>query len=111
MRSGFYYSMEGTSVGACSEGPLGHPGDGEYRVWPVLQFTIAAKYTYEALTLGLSGHTGVGSEYVRGVQGQEAFTERTFRVEVQIPREAIASALNLPEAEKYALYERLEDCG
>lgn len=110
MRAGFYYSVAGTDVGGCSEGPLGHPGDGESRGWPVLEFTIAAKYTYEMLTLGLSGRTGKGAEYVRGKRGLDLSTQWTFRAEVRIPREAIAEALKLPDAEKYALYERLELC-
>lgn len=110
MRSGFYYSIAGTDVGGCSEGPLGHPGDGETRSWPVIEFNIAAKYTYEMLTLGLSGRTGEGAEYVRGERGSHLQTRWTFRAEVRIPREVISSALNLPDPEKRALYERLELC-
>jgi hypothetical protein len=114
MRSGFYYSMQGTYVGGCSEGPLGHPGDGEFYVRRVLEFTIAAKYTYDFLTLGLSGRTGEGEEVHRGAAVKLPAGRRlepwTFRIELRIPREAIAEALRLPDPEKYSLYERLELC-
>ena len=114
MRAGFHYSIEGTKVGSVSEGPLGHPGDGEFRIWPILNFTIAAKYTYELLTLGVTGRTGNGSEVHRGeavnVEAGQKLQPWTFKLELRIPREAIAEALRLPELEKHSLYEKLEFC-
>ena len=111
MRAGFFYSVEGTDVGACSES-IGHPADGEFLVRDVLQFTIAAKYTFDELTLGVTGRTGEGREIHRGqiiappnVKLQLALT---FRIEVRIPREAIAETLNLVEKERYDFYVRLD---
>lgn len=112
MRSEFYYSVQGTYVGGCSEGPLGHPADGESHVRRILEFTIAAKYTYDFLTLGVSGRTANGEEVHRGVAVNlpvgKVLRPWTFRIEVRIPREAIAEVLRLPDPEKHSLYESLE---
>jgi len=108
MRSGFYYAIEGTDVGNCSEGG-NHPEDREARIWPILAFTVAAKYTYETLTLGVSGRTGPGYRQLPGTTETEPWssTTGTFRLEVRIPREAIADALKLADGDKYRLYEKL----
>ena len=109
MRSGFYYAIEGTEVGTCSEGGR-HPEDREARIWPILAFTLAAKYTYEALTLGVSGRTGPGYRFLPATSDTEPWssTMGTFRLEVRIPREAIATVLKLGETDKYRLYEKLD---
>lgn len=102
MQSGFFYSMTGTEVGGCSEGPLGHPGDGEYDAWPVVAFKIAAKCTSKALTLGVSGTTGEGTS---GFEHPEPLKPWKFHIEIRIPRDAIADALNLSEPEQRKLQE------
>jgi hypothetical protein len=102
MRSGFFYSIQGTKVGGCSEGPLGHPGDGEFDIWPVVEFSIAAKYTSDMLTLGVSGSTGEG---VCGFKRPDPLKPWKFRIEVHIPWDAIADALSLPPPERRSLQE------
>ena len=102
MRNGFFYSIQGTKVGGCSEGPLGHPGDGEFNVWPIREFSIAAKYTREGLELSASGRTGDGTSGSGHAQPLEPWT---FRVELRIPRDAVAKALSLPGPERRSLQE------
>lgn len=114
MRSGFSETVRGNQIGTCSEGPLGHPGDGEFLVWPILEFTISARYTYQQLTLGLSGRTGVGNEVHRGevvnAQYGEQLQPWSFQLEIRLPREVIADVLRLESHDKYSLYEKLEHC-
>ncbi|MGW8394173.1 hypothetical protein [Pseudoduganella sp. HUAS MS19] len=43
----FEYSISGTNVGTCQNGPLGHPADGEYDTWPIKQFRTRSIFSRE----------------------------------------------------------------
>jgi len=99
MRSGFFYSTHGTEVGSCSQG-----GSSRESVmadsWPVIEFAVGVKYGQETLTIGVSGTTGEG---VSGSDLPRPLEPWKFRIEVRIPRNVIADALNLPDAERRML--------
>lgn len=111
MQSGFFYSIEGTEIGSCSEGPLGHPADREYRIWPLLKFTISAKYSSSMLTLKLSGSTDKGFEVEQGIPNNKhnnALKSMTFELCINIPKDYISDALKLPANDARSLYEKME---
>lgn len=43
MKTGFFYSIAGTDVGAYVDGPLGHPGDGEFDHRPIKRFDVRSR--------------------------------------------------------------------
>ena len=93
MRSGFFYSLQGTQVGGCSEG--GDPREpGTANTWPIIEFSIAVKYGQETLTIGVSGTTGEG---IGGSELHKPLEAWKFRIEVRIPRNVIADALDLSD--------------
>ncbi|PKM45689.1 MAG: hypothetical protein CVV05_05355 [Gammaproteobacteria bacterium HGW-Gammaproteobacteria-1] len=61
MTEGFYYEISGTEVGAYSEGPLGHPGDGEFAVRPLRSVRITVEYWSETIVTTITGKTDEGS--------------------------------------------------
>lgn len=61
MSGGFFYEISGTRVGGYSEGPLGHPGDGEFDYRPLRSFRLDVKYHASGITTALSGKTDEGT--------------------------------------------------
>jgi len=82
------YAISGTRVGSLSNGPLGHPGDGEYDTWTMTQFRVRATFSREYLAVGIDGTTAEGKSgfYRDGGRYLEPLPPRQFQVAFELPR-------------------------
>jgi len=110
MKNGIYYSIMGTKVGAYNEGPLGHPGDGEYDSRPIKEFMVRSKYTSAALSIEIEGSTEAGtsgfSQY--GPQYKNPLPPWKFHVLFRVPRAEMKSFFKFTDF-NYPFFEKLLD--
>jgi hypothetical protein len=59
---GYQISMQGSMLGSYTNGPLGHPGDGEFEIFDVLKASISGTYRKEGLDIDIEVSTGRGDE-------------------------------------------------
>ena len=95
IKDGFQISMEGNKLGTYSNGPLGHPGDGEYEIYEVLQASIFGKYNKEGLEICMTAKTGRGRDvcYFAKEESVERHESRSVTVKFHVPREKLIAFL------------------
>jgi hypothetical protein len=59
---GYQINIQGNTLGSYKNGPLGHPGDGEYEIYNVLKASISGKYRKEGLDIEIAVNTSRGKE-------------------------------------------------
>ena len=71
---GFYYHLKGTRVGTYSDGPLGHPGDGEFDTRPISDVRIDVAYRINDIKVDILGCTDEGKGGFGGVLPSREFS-------------------------------------
>ena len=106
MRSGFFYSITGTDLGAFTYGPLGHPGDGEYDYRPINSFVVSGKFTSSELSVKFEGITLSGRSGIS--ENMQPLEPWAFDIEFRVPRSEMVAFLQLQNAEYFE--ERVGAC-
>jgi hypothetical protein len=88
MKKGFFYEIAGTKVGSIHQGPLGHPGDGEFYDWPIRKIRTDIQYSCDSIITQITGVT----EYGSGIRiHTDQLNPIEFFLEFEIPREKMQS--------------------
>lgn len=94
MEEGLYFDFKGHRLGGISEGPLGHPGDGEYHTWDIIAFRTEVSYAPEGIKVDISGQTTSG---IDGFDAGKKLPPKKFEAQFTIPTERFAEFFQLKE--------------
>ncbi|WP_395668920.1 hypothetical protein [Rhodoferax sp.] len=99
VNEGFQIAMEGNKLGMYSNGPLGHPGDGEYEIYLILQASILGKYCKDGLEIHIKVKTGRGKDvcYFANQESAEKHEARSVTVKFHVPKEKLIAFLGFPD--------------
>lgn len=104
--SGFFYEISGTKVGGYSEGPLGHPGDGEFDYRLLRSFRLEVKYSAVGITAALSGKTEVGTS---PFNNKLALDPWEFVVEFDIPKTSMQKFFQFSDSVREHVYKLFDE--
>jgi hypothetical protein len=62
VESGYLTNIQGNGLGSYTNGPLGHPGDGEFEIYRLLHTSFAGKLLKEGLGVEIKANTSLGKE-------------------------------------------------
>lgn len=109
MKSGFFYSVSGTSVGSYAQGPLGNPRDCEFNQRPVKRFDIHSQYTAELLTVKIEGTTEAGVHAFPQNQGKP-LPPWAFKIQFAVPRSDMKRFFGFADFNYPAFEQLLDGC-
>ena len=95
LRESFFYEIAGTQVGNVSQGPLGHPGDGEFNYWPMRKFRVEVKFKAGGIMVSVSGESGAGRD---GFDENKALAPQYVKANFEIPIDEIKEFFQLTDA-------------
>jgi hypothetical protein len=96
MGEGVRFGITGPDCASILQGPLGHPGDGEYDRWSVERVELSFRYLYRQLHVCLAGRSGRGSGGFSGADGDQE--PLGFKVDLVVPTENLKGYLHLPDS-------------
>lgn len=94
MRQGLFFDIKGNNVGLVSDGPLGHPGDGEFNNRNIIAFLTTATYFVDRIAIDIEGQTTSG---IDAYDANKILPPGGFSVHFAIPKERIAEFFQLSE--------------
>jgi hypothetical protein len=97
---GYEINMEGTELGGYRNGPLGHPGDGEYEIYDVLKTAISGKYRKEGLDIEIRVTTSRGKEvcYFAKEESEEKLPAVDVLVRFLVPKSKLKEFLGFNDS-------------
>lgn len=99
------FSIAGQKCGSISRGPLGHPGDGEFDDWDIINAKLSYFYQFGHLNVLLTGETARGCDATRRVVGE--LDPVQFKVGFVVPNERLKDYLKLSDSAFGFFQERL----
>jgi len=92
---GYQINMQGNRLGSYTNGPLGHPGDGEYENYDVLKGSISGKYRKEGLDIEIAVNTSRGREvcYIAKEESDDKLQPLTVTVKFLVPKKKLKEFL------------------
>lgn len=114
MKEGIKFKFQGTKLGSYSEGPKGHPGDGEFDLRKIEEWSLSVSYTPTQLNVLIKGKTFKGSSSCAGKsipESNETLPSWEFEVEFTAPRSKLKSFLEMNDGEYTSFEECLDLCG
>jgi len=106
VKNGFFYEVKGTKVGAITEGPLGHPGDGEFNYWPIIYFKHTVKYFHNEISVEIEGKTETGTD---GMDSSRTHKPCEFITNFVIPMNKLQELFQLTDFVKNNAFKVYED--
>jgi hypothetical protein len=105
----FHYAVSGTRVGSYSEGPLGHPGDGEFDSRPISNFELRCKFSPDSLMVEIGGVTEEG---ISGFEQElsNPLPPWPFRVRFVVPRAHMKKFFGFKDHNFPYFEESLDEC-
>jgi len=94
MEQGLYFDFKGHDLGGISEGPLGHPGDGEYNVRTIVAFRTDTTYFPDRVQVDIQGRTASGTDVF---DAGKVLPAVTFSAHFAIPKARFAEVFALKE--------------
>jgi len=94
IREGLSFDFKGKRLGVVSEGPLGHPGDGEYNSRNIIAFRATTTYLPDRIAVRVEGESASGTDYF---DARKILPPLTFSVNFDIPKERYAAFFQLKE--------------
>lgn len=100
VESGYQITMQGNRVGLYKNGPIGHPGDGEFELYDVHRASISGKYRKEGLDIEISVNTGRGREvcYVANEESDDKFQALDVKVRFLVPKDRLKEFLGFNDS-------------
>ncbi|TXH88915.1 MAG: hypothetical protein E6Q78_09630 [Rhodoferax sp.] len=97
VKCGYQITMQGNRIGHYTNGPLGHPGDGEFQNYYVLTASISGKYRNEGLDIEIAVTTGRGWEvcYSAKEESEDKFDPLAVTVRFLVPKDRLKEFLGL----------------
>ncbi|GAB1260731.1 hypothetical protein [Aurantivibrio plasticivorans] len=99
------YNVSGTSLGLSVHGPLGHPGDGEFNVWVIIEFSIKSLFTDSGLDLQIFAKTLDGKPIRHVPKGDLPPHEAT--ISLRIPEEKLQAFLRYDDKRYFVFKQSL----
>lgn len=95
VESGYQITMQGNRIGHYTNGPLGHPGDGEFEDWDVLMCSISGKYRKEGLDIEIAVNTSRGREvcYIAKEVSDDKLEPLAVTVKFFVPKDRLKEFL------------------
>jgi hypothetical protein len=106
LRESFFYEISGTQVGRVSQGPLGHPGDGEYHYWPMRRFRVEVSFHAGGIIAAISGETGAGLD---GFDEHKALAPQYVKASFEIPIDEVKDFFQLTDSGSEHTTKRFRD--
>jgi len=94
MEDGLFFDIRGRRVGLVSDGPLGHPGDGEFNNRTIIAFRHTATYASDRIDIEIDGETTSGVDVY---DARKVLPAGRFSVRFTIPKDRIADFFRLDE--------------
>ena len=94
MREGLFFDIKGNKLGVVSDGPLGHPGDGEFNSRTIISFRATVTYVVDRIEVAIDGQTTSG---VDAFDANKILQPGKFLVHFTIPKERVAEFFQLNE--------------
>lgn len=94
MREGLLFDIKGHKVGVVSDGPLGHPGDGEFNSRAIIAFRTTAAYVADRIEVNIDGQMTSG---IDAFDANKILQPGQFSVHFAIPKERIAEFFQMNE--------------
>jgi hypothetical protein len=94
IREGQSFDFKGKRLGAVSEGPLGHPGDGEYNCRNIIAFRANTTYFPDRMEVEVEGETASGTDYF---DASKILPPLTFSVQFAIPKDRYVDFFQLKD--------------
>ncbi|PKD41149.1 hypothetical protein CWO84_05410 [Methylomonas sp. Kb3] len=100
LENGYQINMQGSSLGGYSNGPLGHPGDGEFEIYTVLTASISGKYRKEGLDIEIEVNTSRGREvcYIAKETSEEKLQPLNVRAKFLVPKDKLKEFLGFNDS-------------
>lgn len=100
VESGYQITMQGNRIGRYTNGPLGHPGDGEFENYDVLQASISGWYRKEGLDIEIAVNTGRGKEvcYIAKEESDDKFQALAVKVRFFVPKDRLKEFLGFNDS-------------
>jgi hypothetical protein len=113
IEQGYQINMQGNGLGVYTNGPLGHPGDGEYEIYDVLKTSISGKYRKARLNIEIEVNTSRGKEVCHFAKEESEETLRALKVVVQflVPKDKLKEFLGLNDSNVKYFMEKLDAIG
>jgi len=91
---------EGDDLGSFNFGPLGHPGDGEYDVYPIKRHKITGIYSQSGLVISIRAKTLKGHYFCHTAKEKTSpkYPETEIGVQFEVPFSKLTDFLS--ESEK-----------
>jgi hypothetical protein len=96
---GYQLRMEGSNLGSYTNGPLGHPGDGEFEIYNVLRMSISGNYRKAGLDIEIEIKTGRGKEvcYIAKEEIKDKFQALNVTAKFLVPKDKLKEFLGFNE--------------
>lgn len=95
MKEGLFFDIKGNNVGVISEGPRGHPGDGEYDARNIIAYRAVVTYFIDHIKVELDGTSTSG---VDALDTSKALLSTTFSANFDIPKDRLTEFFRLNDA-------------
>lgn len=95
VKHGYQINMQGSRLGSYTNGPLGHPGDGEFEIYDVLNTSISGRYRKEGLDIEIAVNTSRGNEvcYIAKEESEEKLNALNVAVKFLVPKDKLKEFL------------------
>ena len=109
VEQGYQIGMQGSRLGSYTNGPMGHPGDGEFEIYDVLETSISGKYRKEGLDIEIGVHTGRGKEvcYVAKEESDDKLKALSVVAKFFVPKKRLKDFLGLNDNNVKYIIEKL----
>lgn len=107
---GYLINLQGNGLGDYKNGPLGHPGDGEFDVYDIDNTSISGKYHKEGLNIEIIVNTKRGKEvcYYAKEESEEKLPSLNIIARFFVPRSQLAEFLKYNEIGAQRLMDKLD---
>jgi len=94
IEDGLHFNFNGNRLGGISEGPLGHPADGEYNYRKIIAFRTDVTYSAEQIEVDIEGRTTSG---IHAFDASKILPATAFSVRFLIPKERYVEFFQLKD--------------
>lgn len=89
VKKNYQINMDGNRLGSYTNGPLGHPGDGEFEIYDVLNVSISGAFRNEMLDIGIRANTSRGKDvcYIAKEESEEKYQALSVTARFLVPKD------------------------
>ena len=110
IKNGYQISMDGNGLGSYTNGPLGHPGDGEYEIYDVLNASISGAFRNEGLDIGIRVNTSRGKYvcYFAKEESEEKYQALNVTAQFLVPKDKLKEFFGFNDSNGKYFWDRFD---